>query len=606
MIVTDILNNISDAVLIVNTVGEIIFCNEEIESVFEYTSKELIGQNISLLIPDKHKHQHSGQINSYFSNPTKRKMGKETGRPIQGRKKSGTFASIEVSLSHMTIENQPVVMAIIVDVTSKINERNKLEETKAVYASIVENTTDHVFRVNRQGVIEYINHVAPGLTRESVIGSKLIDLQPDNKTKKMVLEVLSKTFLEGKQQTYDTSYPSPLGNIYYSTVISPIIENGVVKGASLVSRDQTNEVEVRKKLIEKQQFIDKIHDNSLNGIYIYHLELGKNTYLNSRYTEILGYSLEEINSLSGAEFFNLFHPDDQSSITEHMNNVRNLKEGENTEIEYRFRNKEGKWVWCFSRDVGFEYDKEGKVISFIGAFVDITKQKEAELFLLNKNQELENFVTIASHDLKSPLNSVSRLFELLFREKEVQENKNLRETIEISHKSITRMQSLVCSLLEHAKIGTTKINEEIDINELLKDVLTDLESIIKNRNAEIIYDKKARVINGNPTEIRQVFQNLISNGIKFNQSEKPIIEILYQDHFQHHLFKIKDNGIGIEETYRKRIFKIFERLHSQSDYVGAGIGLANCKKIVENHQGNIWVNSTAGEGSVFEFTIIKK
>jgi len=165
---------------------------------------------------------------------------------------------------------------------------------------------------------------------------------------------------------------------------------------------------------------------------------------------------------------------------------------------------------------------------------------------------------------------------------------------------------MIEDLLVLSRVGRkfTKF-EKVNLNKLLEEILADIEMTIKERNAEVVVDKLP-VISVQRIWMRQLFMNLINNGLKFNDSKTPRIEVLHQERETDHLFKVRDNGIGIEEKYLKRIFNLFERAPTQKKYEGTGAGLAICKKIVEQLEGKIWVESTPGEGSTFMFTIPKK
>jgi light-regulated signal transduction histidine kinase (bacteriophytochrome) len=169
-----------------------------------------------------------------------------------------------------------------------------------------------------------------------------------------------------------------------------------------------------------------------------------------------------------------------------------------------------------------------------------------------------------------------------------------------------RMQTLVKDLLVYSKAGK---NEQtwvsIDLKELLQTVIKDLKAYIKESKA-IIKVSELPKVQGNPTEIAQLLQNLISNGIKFSGKNDPCIEIQAKSQPQQWLIAVKDNGIGIESQYQRQIFQIFQRLHHAEEYPGTGVGLAICQKIVERHGGRIWVESTPDLGSTFYFTLPKE
>jgi light-regulated signal transduction histidine kinase (bacteriophytochrome) len=168
----------------------------------------------------------------------------------------------------------------------------------------------------------------------------------------------------------------------------------------------------------------------------------------------------------------------------------------------------------------------------------------------------------------------------------------------------TRMSNLIFDLLEYSRIGKDESKSVIDCDKLVHEVLTDMVADIKENNAEI-HASKLPLVNGYPY-LKSLFQNLLSNAIKFHKAgTHPVIQISAIDKGSEFQFTIKDNGIGIEKIYYERIFIIFQRLHSRAEYEGTGIGLSQCKKIVELHGGKIWVESEPGKGSTFIFTIPK-
>jgi light-regulated signal transduction histidine kinase (bacteriophytochrome) len=167
----------------------------------------------------------------------------------------------------------------------------------------------------------------------------------------------------------------------------------------------------------------------------------------------------------------------------------------------------------------------------------------------------------------------------------------------------TRMQNLIIDLLEYSRVGTGDNEpESIDCEFILNKVLSDIKAVIKENNATISHDPLPEVM-ADSTQIVQVFQNLIINGIKFHGEEAPKIHISAEKIANEWVFSVQDNGIGIDPQYSERIFEIFKRLNSRDRYPGTGMGLAICKKIVERHGGRIWVESKLGKGSTFYFTL---
>jgi len=226
--------------------------------------------------------------------------------------------------------------------------------------------------------------------------------------------------------------------------------------------------------------------------------------------------------------------------------------------------------------------------------------------LQRSNQDLEHFAYISSHDLQEPLRMVASYLQLLERRYADRLDSDAREFIAFAVDGAVRMQTLINELLAYSRVGTRgKSFQETDCEKVLETSLLNLKVAIEERNASIAHEPLP-VIRADAMQIGLVFQNLIGNAIKFCQQERPEVFLRAEGKEDEWLFSVRDNGIGFEEKYSDRIFKIFQRLHTREEYAGTGAGLAICKKIVERHGGRIWAVSAPGQGSTFFFTIPAK
>src|SRR3989337_1680053 len=234
------------------------------------------------------------------------------------------------------------------------------------------------------------------------------------------------------------------------------------------------------------------------------------------------------------------------------------------------------------------------------ANMDLRKHAEE---LKRSNSELEQFAYVASHDLQEPLRMVASFTQLLSRRYKDILDDNAKEFISFAVDGANRMQRLINDLLSYSRIQTKeRAFNETDCEEILGQVRANLHESIEKNGAMITNDPLPAVF-VDQTQMLQLFQNLIDNAIKFSGKGPPRVHLSAENKGGEWLFTVRDNGIGIDPQFNKRIFMIFQRLHSREEYPGTGIGLAICKRIVERHGGEIWVESEHEKGSTFYFTI---
>jgi light-regulated signal transduction histidine kinase (bacteriophytochrome) len=248
---------------------------------------------------------------------------------------------------------------------------------------------------------------------------------------------------------------------------------------------------------------------------------------------------------------------------------------------------------------------------------DRVAERTAELATVNKelqrystelersNQELQRFAYVASHDLQEPLRMVTSYVQLLQHRYRDQLDEDAQDFIAYAVDGAMRMKALIQGLLAYSRVGTSgKPFESIDSHDILDGTLLNLKMAIEESDAVVTHDPLP-IVTADRTQLGQVFQNLIGNAIKFRGPDRPEIHIGAERQNGKWIFAVRDNGIGIDPQYADRIFIIFQRLHTQEEYPGTGIGLAVCKRIVERHGGRIWVDSEPGQGSTFYFTVLE-
>ncbi len=265
-------------------------------------------------------------------------------------------------------------------------------------------------------------------------------------------------------------------------------------------------------------------------------------------------------------------------------------------------------------EIGLNPVTTAEEVFVLAAIVDITERKRAEQELIRRteelarsNHDLEQFAYVASHDLQEPLRAVAGPLQLLQRRYHGQLDARADEFIAHAVDGATRMQKLIEDLLAYSRVGRSGAVQELTAcSAALDQALRSLSVVLQESDAQINREALPLVV-GIPTQLALLFQNLVGNAIKFRRADQPVrIDIAARRAGDEWIVSVKDNGIGIEPQYFERIFMIFQRLHSRVEYPGTGIGLALCKRIVEQHGGRIWVESSPEGGSTFYFTLNAK
>jgi len=440
--------------------------------------------------------------------------------------------------------------------------------------------------------------------------------------KERVLENMQKTIYSEKEVQWQDEYRYIKSDGSFTDVLDRgyIIRNS--EGAPIRMIGAMEDISLRKLAAEEirvaKERYDLVTKATNDSIYDWDLVNNKIVRTGDGLTIFFGYSDQDVSD--DPDFWrNKMHPEEVEECYNKLNAYLEDPTKNLCDMEYRFRRADN--TYAFVYDKGYIVrNAGGKAVRLLGATRDISDRKEKELLLkeLNEqlekraeelavsNSELEQFAYIASHDLQEPLRMVTSFLTQLENKYKNQLDDKAKQYIYFATDGAIRMRRLILDLLEYSRVGRhPNIKAEVDANELVYEAVRLNKSAIDESKA-VINCKNLPIINGSKTTLIQVFQNLISNAIKYyTAGERPIINIAASETPSHWKFEVSDNGIGIEERYFEKIFIVFQRLHSKDEFSGTGIGLAICRKIVENHQGTIWVESEYGKGSTFLFTIAK-
>ena len=499
-------------------------------------------------------------------------------------------------------ENIPVRMrGTIQDIT----ERKKAEEKIKDLANVVESSGDAIMTNSLDGIISSWNKGAEhiyGYSAEEILGKNVSILEPDN-LKGEIKQFFEKIKRDKKTQHYDTLRLKKNGTIInVSVTLSPVFdESGGLAAISAIVRDITENIKAKEALRLSNIYNRSLIEASLDPLVTIGHD-GKITDLNTSTELATGYSRDE---MIGTDFANYFtEPEKAEKVYQEV-----FKDGFVSDYALEIRHRNGS-IKPVLYNASVYNDESGKVIGIFAAARDITERRRAEEKLKLKleelarsNAELEQFAYVSSHDLQEPLRMISSYLQLLQRRYQGKLDEKADKYIYFAVDGASRMQNLINDLLEFSRV-TTKAGEPelIDSEFILNQVLSSLELYIKENKATVSHDSLPKVIADN-TQLAQVFQNLIANGIKFHSEETPKIHISAERKAGEWVFSVQDNGIGIDPNYSEKIFEVFKRLHKKEEYPGTGIGLAICKKIIERHGGRIWVESEFGKGSTFYFTL---
>jgi PAS domain S-box-containing protein len=372
----------------------------------------------------------------------------------------------------------------------------------------------------------------------------------------------------------------------------------------------------RKKRVIKEDDSDfkkedlrfrKIIELAPDGILLIDLT-GKVTLVNDAFCTLTGQSSDKVIGKHITQLQSVR----VSDIPIYLNQVKKIARGEELRgFEFRYINADGIEAWGEARGGLLSTGLFKKEI--IAILRDITERKKNEEKILKineelsrSNRELDDYTFAVSHDLKAPLRTIDSFSSFLLDDYLDKLDDTGKEYLIRMRSATQRMKTLIEDLLTMSRVGRKFTEFEfVNLNKLIGEIEDDHKTLILEKNSEIIISELP-TIKTQRIWIKQVFSNLVSNGLKFNKSKNPKIWIKYEEKEDSHLFSVKDNGIGIEKRHEEKIFSLFQRLHTQEEYPGSGAGLTICKKIVESLGGKIWFESEIDKGSTFFFTLLKE
>jgi PAS domain S-box-containing protein len=586
-----------DAVIVRAMDGKIYLWNEGAERIYGWTQEQAKGRPVHRL------------LGTGFPEPLvditekARRDGLWEGALSQ-RTKDGRSIVVE---SRWVYRPAGALPEAILEVNHDVTARRSLE---ARYRHMVESIKDYeILLLDAEGRIASWNEGAArihGWKENEIVGQTYDRLfLPEDSAQGRPGEILWTAAVEGRFESQGWRVRKDGTKFFVDSIVTALRgPDGTLQGFVKVTRDITErrraEMELRSSEERFRLLVDNIRDYA-----IYSLDPeGRILTWNRSAERLYGYLAEE----ALGQPVSIFYPEAEIRQGRPAEALRiAAEEGRREELGWRLR-KDGTRFWANVLTAGIR-SPDGKLLGYARVVRDETERKRAEEALNKKtaelersNRELESFGYAASHDLQEPLRKMASFAQLLAKRFEGQVDPEARQYVDRMVDGAARMQELIDNLLSYSRVGRDAPLEAVELEEPLLAALANLEQSIKETGAKIEYDALPRVL-GNKQRLAQLLQNLLSNAIKFRGTGAPKVRLSAKRKGADWEIAVKDHGIGIEPKNHERVFELFKRLHSRTQYPGTGIGLALCKKIVELHGGRIWVESKLGKGSAFYFTL---
>jgi PAS domain S-box-containing protein len=567
----------SDAILIAGPDGRYIDANTAACRMLGYTPEELSGKPVDDLTPPEDE----DKLKAARASLSRGESVLDEWRLVR---KDGGTVPVEISAKILPDKRCQVIAR---DITMR-------KQAEAQLVSILESITDAFIGLDREYRLVYTNSTAERMlrdTRSELAGKVLWDTIPAALGTELIGHY--RTSMEARLPVTIERYFEPW-DAWYEVRMYPAANGGI----SVVFHDITQRKLTEIALNESEKRFRSTFENAAVGIA--HLGAdGAWLRVNDRLCEIAGYSRAELSRLGIQD---ITHPDDIDLDAEQL---RRLLAGEISgySTEKRFFQRDGSLVWV-NLTSAIERSRSGETLHLICVVEDITERKRAEQALRIVNGDLRQFAYATSHDLQEPLRMVVSFTQLLRRRYENRLDRDAHQYMDYAVSGARRMEALLHGLRAYWTAGERETEEEavVDVRGVMADVLLSLEPAIASSGAEITFGELPDIVTGR-IALTDVFGSLIENAIRFRQpGVPPRIHVSAHATDRFWRFEVRDNGLGVPEQYRERIFGLFKRLHS-FDRSGSGIGLALCHKIVERRGGKIWVEPNNSEGSVFCFTL---
>jgi len=590
-----IIHGMEDGVIVLSLEGAVIEINEKAQTILNLSSSDALGKRLSELIPLTEDEDSDSP--SWMARKSELRFSID-----------GEDHYFDLRSSTLKKEGSDVGRVLVMrDITNWKRVTSALKESEASYRNLFERVPVGLYRSTPNREILDVNQALVEILgysdRDTLLQVKTGEMYADPRDyEAWVKQMETRGVLRDHElhlRRYDGS------DIWLrENVIAVRDDHGDIKHFEGSLEDITGTKLTMLALEQERNFTETVLD-TVGALVVVLDRKGRIVRFNRSCERLTGFLHED---LANFDLFTALIPEDEKD------EVRKVFDKLLQGISVRHHENHWKTKAGEKRLVSWTnailHGEDGKAEYIISAGIDVTDQRKAEQGLEvyaneleRSNEELENFAYIASHDLQEPLRMIASYLQLLQRRYGDKLDGDADDFINYAVEGAKRMQSLIHGLLEYSRVGTSG-GEFIptDVGQVIDESLRNLTVLIDETDGEIHVEQMPTVL-ADETQLVQLFQNIIGNALKFHNAKPPRIQISAKRDQGAWVFTITDNGIGIPAKFHQRIFKVFQRLHTQQEYPGTGIGLAVCKRIVERHGGTIWVESAPDGGAQFVFTL---
>ncbi len=624
----NLVETINDWVWEVDTQGVYTYSSPKVKDLFGYEPEEIVGTSCLALMRDD---EERGRIRDTFERIV------EAEEPFGGlrnvcRHKDGTEITVETAGTPIFDPEGRLVgyRGVDRDITDRVIAEDELRESRDFIENLVQSSVDGILAYDRRMRYTVWNpgmEKISGVRKDQVIGKSALEVFPflrDIGEDRLMVRALEGETTTATDRHY--SIPETGHEGFFEARYSPLrSQSGKIIGGLGVIRDTTEQKQAERAVRESEERFRQLAENIRQVFYVMAADLSKVLYVSPAYEEVWGRSCQSVYE-NPRSWIESVVEEDRGWL---MEAIRSRASGEIREGKlppYRITLPDGRLRWIQARSVAIK-DESGKVTRLAGVAEDVTEGKRAEeererlMELLEaKNKELQSVVYIASHDLRSPLVNIygfgrqlaENCDELSKLMQEAGSNEDAKgrilplleedipQAVSFIRCGADKMQKVIDGLLKISRVGTARITiSQLDMNSIMSDIVEAMGYEIRQRGAEVVVEELPGCA-GDRDQIDQAFSNLLNNAVKYLHPErKGLIKIWGRREGPMSVYCVEDNGLGIPPEHQDRVFEIFHRVDPTSGVAGDGLGLSIVSRILDRHNGRIWLESEPGEGSKF-------